>query len=306
MKDGRVILNLSGASTKIAGLAGAADYTFNVLGYRPTDITGISSGALLAIPIAMRKWDILREMTQTFTLDDIFDIKPINKDNKITVRAKIRALIGKVSFGTQNNLYDTIEKVVTREEFSRYQDGDYPNVWMGSVDFKTGSRCIMNVKDKKVDYDEFLLLVNASSSIPLAVEPVHYKDMILFDGGVRNHILSAWALRNIEHITQTISIFSRPDNFTNILNEAWYDKNMISVFERYTDIETLEVSKRDEKEESLLLEVFNNRRPKNKIKNAQIFIPSIIKEMYDTDPAKLRKLYNAGFKAAASELNKWG
>ncbi len=99
------VLNLSGAATKIPGLAGAADYIYNVAGFRPTDITGISSGALLAVPVAMRKWDVLREISQTFTLDDIFSIKPVNEDNKITARAKFRALTGKSSFGKQDNLY---------------------------------------------------------------------------------------------------------------------------------------------------------------------------------------------------------
>ncbi len=198
------VLNLSGASTKIPGLAGAADYIYNVAGYRPTDITGISSGALLAVPVAMRKWDVLREVSQTFTLDDIFSIKPVNEDNKITTRAKLRAITGKSSFGKQDNLYCTLKKIITEEEFNRYQEGDYPNVWVGSVDFKTGSRYIVNVKDKNVTYWRYLELVNASASIPLAVEGVKIDDMILFDGAVRNHILSVWSLKNINNLHKFI------------------------------------------------------------------------------------------------------
>ena len=305
MKTERHLLNLSGAATKIAGLAGASDYTFNILGYRPTDITGISSGALLAVPIAMRMWDNLRDLSQTFPLEDIFDRKPVNEKNKITFKAKIRAIVGKVSLGTQNNLYKTLRNIISEETFHRYQDGEYPNVWIGSVDFKTGSRYIVNIKEKKYSYEDYLFLVNASASIPLAVEPVIYNDMVLYDGATRNHILSAWALENMENVRESISIFARPEKYDDILDSTWKPKNMISVFERYSDINLIEVSKRDEKEERLLVEIFNNRRPKNKIKNAQVFVPSIIKEMYDTDPVKLRKLYNSGFKAAASELNDW-
>ena len=83
MENTRKILNLSGAGTKISGLAGACDYIFNVCGYRPTDISGISSGGILAVPIALRKWDILRELTQVFTSNDIFNTKQGNKKNKI-------------------------------------------------------------------------------------------------------------------------------------------------------------------------------------------------------------------------------
>lgn len=299
MEEERRILNLSGAATKIAGLAGAVDYIYNMAGYRPTDITGISSGALLALPIALRKWDGLRNLTQTFTLDDIFDSKPINEENKITFKAKLRAIFGKSSFGTQNNLYKTLKKLITEEDFKRYKEGDFPNVWVSSVDFKTGSRYITNIKDKKVSYGDYLLLVTASASIPLAVEAVKYKDMILYDGAVRNHILSAWAIENIPNVKESISVFSRPQNYSSILDREWNDKNMIKVFERFSDITIIEISKRDEKEEQLLITNSNG------IKNRQIFIPYIVKEMYDTDPDKLRKLYHAGFKSAGSSMEGW-
>ena len=182
MKKERKVLNLSGAATKIAGLAGVSDYIHNIKGFRPTDITGISSGALLSLPIALRKWDFIRELTQTFTLDDIFDSKPINEDNKITFKAKLRVALGNPSLGTQNNLYKTLQKIITKEEFKRYQEGNYPNVWVGSVDFKTGSRYIVNIKDKEISYEEYQILVNASASIPLAVESVKYKGMLLYGG----------------------------------------------------------------------------------------------------------------------------
>lgn len=298
------MLNLSGASTKIAGLAGVSDYIYNVLGYRPTDITGISAGSLLSIPIAMRKWDVIREMTQTFNLDDVFDKKPINKKNKISCNAILRAITSKSSLGTQNNLYKTLAKIITKEDFTRFQDGDYPNVWIGSIDFITGGRYIVNLKDKQYSYEDYLKLVNASASIPLAVEAVYYKDMILYDGGVRNHILSSWALNNIKGITESISVFSRPEDYSSILDRNWKDNNLMSVFERYTDINIIEISKRDEKEEILKLMLMENVDG-IKIKNKQIFIPSIIKEMYDADPAKLRKLYAVGLKVAALALSDW-
>jgi predicted acylesterase/phospholipase RssA len=298
------MLNLSGASTKISGLAGAADYIYNVIGYRPTDITGISAGSLLSVPIAMRKWETIKELTQTFKLDDIFTIKPIDENNKLTFRAKIRAITGKSSFGTQGNLYKTLAKVITPKDFKRYQEGDYPNCWVGCVDAKSGARLIANLKDKKYTYQDFLKLVVASTSIPLAVEPVPFNDMILYDGGIRNHILSAWALEEFsDSITETISIFSRPQEFHSILDRNWKDNNMLNVFERISDISIIEVSKKDEKEEQLLLELLNH--DEENVKHAQIFIPSIIKELYDTDPKKLRELYKAGYESAKNKLTSW-
>ena len=304
----RKILNLSGAGTKISGLAGACDYIFNVLGYRPTDISGISSGGILSVPMALRKWDLLREITQVFNIDDIFDIKPINKKNKVSFKAILRAIFGESSLGTQNTLKKTISKIITEEEFNRYQEGDFPNCWIGTIDFKTADRLIVNIKEKKYSYDDYLVLTNASASIPLAVEGVEFnfngEKKILYDGGVRNHILSSWMLKNIPNVSESISVFSRPKRYVDILDPTWVNKNMLDVFMRLTDINSIEISKKDEIEELYLIELMNHKSL-NKIKNKQIFIPYIIKDLYDTNPKKLRKLYNFGFKSATNALVDW-
>jgi hypothetical protein len=296
MENNIKVLNLSGAATKIAGLAGAAYYVFNDYGYRPNIITGISSGAILTVPIAMRKWDVLNEMVKTFTLDDIFDLPPVNEKNNVRFSAYVRAAIGKSSFGTQNNLPKTLSKVITEEDWYRYQFGDYPECYIGSVDFKSGSRYIVNLKNKGISYCDYLTLVNASASIPLAVEPVRYKDMLLYDGSTRNHILSGWFLRNFENVEENISIYSRPKDYYGLLDPTWDDKNLISVFERYTDISLIEISKRDEREERYLTE-------KKNLDTKQIFIPSVIKDLYDTDPDKLSMLYDVAYKEAKKILS---
>jgi predicted acylesterase/phospholipase RssA len=173
-------------------------------------------------------------------------------------------------------------------------------VWISAVDFYTGGRYIVNIKDNNITYDDYLKLVNASASIPLAVEPVKYKGMVLYDGGVRNHILSAWAFENIPNVTETISVFSRPKDFSQTLSKDWREKNMITIFERYADISIIEISKRDEKEERLLID-----SSERKIKSKQIFLPHIIKELFDTDSKKLRKLYNVAFKVSSNSLKDW-
>ena len=300
-KEERRVLNLSGASTKVAGLAGACDFLYNVYGYRPTDITGISSGALLSLPIVLRKWEAIRELTQTLTLDDIFDRKPLNEDNKTTFNAKFRVITGKSSLGTQNNLKDTLKRMVSFEDYDRYQKGDYPNIWVSSVDFVTGSRYIKNIKDKSLTYDDYINIINASASIPLAVEGVKIDDMILFDGAVRNHILSVWSLKNINNIVESVSVFARPEDYTNTLPKNWTDKNILSVFDRYSSMSVIEISKRDEVEENLLVELMNVKN-KTKIKHNQIFIPNVMEGMYDTNPNRLRNLYTSGFKSAANKF----
>ena len=294
--EGLSVFNMSGGSTKIPGILGAADYVFNTHGYRPDLITGISAGALLAIPIALRKWGALKTMSTTFTLDDIFDRKPVDENNKITRSAKIRAIMGKSSFGTQNNLYKTISKIVTEEDFSRYQKGNYPHCIISTVDFKTGSRLVVNLKSPNITYEQYLLYVNASCSLPFAVEPVKYDNMILYDGGTRNHILSGWVLHMFDNVKSSVSIFSRPEDCSNILDVDWNDDNLMAVFERLLDINSIEISKRDEIYEKYMV------KEKGVEYFKQIFIPSVIKELYDTNKSKLKILYNLGHNSAMNKL----
>ena len=255
VKKGVKILNLSGAATKIAGLAGAAYYLSNEYGYRPNIITGISSGAILTIPIAMRKWETINYLVKNFGLSDIFDKPPVNEQNKVRLRAYFRAAIGKSSFGTQGNL-----------------------------------------KDKGVSYERYLMLVNASASIPLAVEPVRLDGKLLYDGGTRNHILGAWAIKNFEDIKESISIYARPKDYYGLVDSKWTDGNLINVFERYTNISMIEISKRDEREESILANIQD-------VNVKQIFIPSVIKDLYDTDTNKMNILYDLAYSEAEKIIN---
>jgi predicted patatin/cPLA2 family phospholipase len=297
----RKILNISGGATKIAGLAGATDYIINEYGYKPTDITGVSSGAILTLPIALGKWDEIRNLTTSFSLDDIFDKKPVNKKNRITLNSVLRVLSGKTSLGTQNNLKKTISKIVTPLDFFHYQnDEKYPDCYVGSVDFKTGSRKVFNLKNKTITYDDYLELVNSSASIPLAVEPVYFNDYTLYDGGVRNHILSTWSLENIENIESTISVFSRPKEIKEILGTKWDPKNILDVFNRYISITNIEISKSDEENEKLLVKLLSKKD--NKISLKQVFTPYVIKELYDTDPIKLKELYDLSYKMSKDYL----
>ena len=53
------IYNLSGGATKIGGLFAKSERIIKEFGYKPDIISGVSSGALLALPIALGKWDEL-------------------------------------------------------------------------------------------------------------------------------------------------------------------------------------------------------------------------------------------------------
>lgn len=53
-------LGISGGSTKIAGLTGAAFQLLEANNYQPDIISGISAGSILTLPILFKKWDMLK------------------------------------------------------------------------------------------------------------------------------------------------------------------------------------------------------------------------------------------------------
>lgn len=284
------LLSISGGATKISGLAGAADELINQLNYKPDLIVGTSAGSILALPIAMGYWPIIRKEATQFKLCDIFTVPPMNENGKITCRGKLRVALGEVSLGKQGKLIETIGGIITPMDFFLYVTQDeYPPVYVGVVDYKTGSRHYINMKE--CDYDEYLIYVLASTSIPYAAEPVRFDGKILFDGGARDHIGSHWMMKHIEGITENVSIFSRPKNMTSILDKDWDPDNILDIFDRDQAIRVLELSKKDEELEMLWAE-------KKDIKHTAIFVPYILKSLYDTNPERIHKLYHEGGKAA--------
>jgi predicted acylesterase/phospholipase RssA len=285
-------LNISGGATKITGLAGAAKQLVKEKGFKPDVIAGVSAGSILCVIIALELWDEMDKLVTSFTLDDIFDKKPVNNKGNITIGAFFRLIWGFISkdvhyMGTQKNMPKTLAKIITLEKFEEYKNGDYPICYVGTVNFNTGAREFLNVKE--MTYERYLLAVQQSANIPLAVESIKIDNNYYFDGGVRNHIPSAWILDTF-NVKENVSIYSRPKDVSDILSYKWKPKNILEVFKRYVDITNVEISKKDEMLENMISE-------KKKIKNTQIFLPKVLKSLYDTNPKLLKELYQAGIDA---------
>ena len=296
-------LGISGGGTKISGLFGVAESIIYERGYVPDIISGISAGAILALPLALGKREIIKEQVLNLTMDDFFNVSPIRKNGKIkTLNAIFKLLGGKHYLGEQKNLEKTISKAVSKSEFEDYKKDDTKAICIvGSVDFYTGKRFYINLKD--VSYDDFLKFVNASSSIPIFTpgiemdgpiydfegETIDFPKHLLFDGGVRDHSPSHKILES-QHpdfqITETTSIFSRPDDIRDILQpKNFAPRNLLSILERYVAITNAEVSKNDEIQENLT--IFKKRI----IDHGTFYLPRIMQGVYDVDKERLRKLY---------------
>lgn len=296
-------LGISGGGTKISGLFGVAEAIIYERGYIPEIISGISAGAILALPLALGKREVIREQVLNLELDDFFNVSPIRKNGKIkTLNAIFKIIGGKPYLGEQKNLEKTIAKVVSTAEFEAYKTDNTKAICIvASVDFYTGKRFYINLKT--VSYENFLKFVNASASIPIFTpgistdgpifdfegETIDFPKLLLYDGGVRDHSPSHKILVS-DHpdfqVTETSSIFSRPDNIRDIVGpKNFAPRNLLSILERYVEITNAEISKNDEDQEKNVIQ------RKGIVDHGTFYLPRIMQGVYDVDKKRLRQLY---------------
>lgn len=285
-------LGMSGGGTAISGLFGAAESIMLDKNYKPDIISGISAGSILSVPLAMGKFSLLKPIITSFGFDDFFDKKnrPVNKKGNFTFKSIWNVLTGKPYLGKQTGLPTALSKIITSDDFKIYQEGDYAECWVGAINFVDGSRFYVNLKDKSVSYESYLKYVSASSNVPIFTEPIYVDGKILYDGGVRDHISTPWVLENVYGITETVSIYTRPNNYK-LADVNWKPKNVLDVAKRYISIVNMEISKTDELMEDDLCQ------DKNIIQH-KIFLPKITHDLYDISPERLELLYNTAKKIA--------
>ncbi len=285
-------LGISGGGTKIAGLFGAAEALMQEKSFRPDVISGISAGAILSLPLALGKFAEVKDIVLDFKLNDFFSKLPVKENGRFSLGALWRIISGKPYLGKQETLEKKLRGLIHESEFIAYQnDSSKPACIVGAVDFITGSRKFFNLK--KVTYEQFPRVVNASSSLPVFTAgikmEVDNEPVYLYDGGVRDHIASAYIVDESEfkdQISESVSIFSRPEDFK-LLPDEFNDKNVMAILSRYVDITNVEVSKNDEYYLDKIC------REKN-IRNVKFFLPRVLESVYDTNPERLNQIYLAG------------
>lgn len=293
-------LGISGGGTKIAGLFGAVEALILEKGFRPHVISGISAGSILALPIALGKFNEVRDLVLDMKLNDFFSSPPVKQNGKFTMSALWRIISGKPYLGKQEALEDKLRSIISKDEFLAYQnDPSKADCIVGAVDFITGSRKFFNLK--QVSYDDFPKVVNASSSLPIFTTGIKMRvdneDVYLYDGGVRDHIASAYIIDESDFkddIRESVSIFSRPEDFK-VLPKEFNDKNVIAILSRYVDITNVEISKNDE--------YYLDKLCKEKdIRNLKFYLPRVLDSVYDTDPKRLKEIYLAGMQEGRKYL----
>ena len=275
----KVLIDGSGSSTKIRAVYTIMKYLIQQKGIKPDIISGVSGTSLLAVPVAMGKFNELDEALSDFDLDTFFSTKPVNEKGKLTLGALKNIACGEDYLGKMDNLRELFTEIITYDDYENYiLSKKYPPVFVCSVDFKTGKKVITNLKTVS-RYSVFVDLVISSASIPVFVEPIETKGQILYDGGVRNHSIGA-KIMETEKITDAYCIFSRPEDY---VIEKYERGNLIDSLMRTIDVMSVEISKKDEEKQRLISELRG-------IELTQIFIPSVLTSLYDVDPDRLKKL----------------
>ena len=285
MRTYKKALGISGGGFAIPGLAGAAEQVLSS-GYKPDIISGISSGSILTFILVGSKNPIgvIKANAIGFNSDVAFEHPPMNEKGKITLRAIWTGLRNNY-LASQDNLEETLKSFVSENEWFDYiYNPDSPDAIVIAVDYYTGARRKYNLRYET--YDNAIKIVRASSTIPVFADPVYFRDDMLYDGGVRNHIPTEWVLENYEDIEETVSIFSRPADFAKIKAEDDLD-GLVSVLLRTLQIMEYEISKSNERMADLICETRG-------IKSSNIYLPSLLKDAYDINHQAQMELYNAG------------
>lgn len=292
----KIGLSISGGATKISGLFGAVEVLTLDYGIKPDYVSGISAGAILALPLVLGKHDRIREQVTSIELSDFFSQSPVSKRGGISFWSIWNVLRGRNYLGRMDNLYETLRRNVSKKEFDAYRkDKTLANVIVMAVNIRDGRRHYRNLKDCK--YEDMLDWVVASSSIPGYVNPVNIDGMMMYDGGLRDHSIGYYLMSNFD-IEDHYSIYSRPRDIYEGFSEPGDSyNNVLQVHERTLEMLLAEISDSDQHKELFVSH-------QKGIKNTQIFMPRVLQSQYDVDHGRLTELYHAARQSATQTMKK--
>lgn len=295
MDKNKIVISNSGGATKFISLIEGNRCLLEDFNIKPTDVCGISSGAVAALisAIAIIKDGLFQKAIQiglNLKINQLFEISPIKENGSLKIFNLLwRVLNGDSSFGIQN-IKHFFETTITEKDFINFQNSEItPNVWIVAVRPKDFKRGFWNLKDKSINYKTALKIVSASTHIPVYSQAVQIdendKTDLWLDGGLRNHNPSPKFIDAFgENIETLYSLYTRKNQIDSTIDLNW-NKNLVTVLSRAMLGMVNEISKRDSQYEVLMSEKlgFNLK---------QFFYPSdILDSMYDTDTEKLKQLY---------------
>lgn len=282
MKTYKKILSITGGSTKGAGLYGIALGIMET--WKPDLIVGMSVSSIFAIPLAMNI-DVSNNLIYSSNKEIFGRFKPVGKKGNISFRGLFRVLLGK-SMGKQDELKETIRSIITPNIFYEYKNkcekNEVPKIDIVYVNYNKAT--IETSRLHKLEYEEMLNNIMASSNMPLYTNSVIVNNDICYDGGI---MVANYAYNYIDS-EEIRCIWARPDIETDRKNiyTKLKDKFIPTLF-RTIELQNKSISYQNESMINLLCE-------KNNIKIRHYHLNSGLESFYDTDVIERKLDYENG------------
>lgn len=279
---------LSGGSTKGIAHIGALK-AMNDNGYFPEIIAGTSIGSIVAFAYACGRLKELEAIFDSLKATNIMSKPPMNNTGKLGLSAYWN-LFTKGYMADLDNLRYNLMELISPEDHASMKVICYAM----SVDLANGKRVVKRLDE--ISYKDAIDACIESSSIPIINKLPKWMGQIFADGGVRTHNPGYWLLQSKLHpITELVSVYTRPRQPR---LPHFKGGNAFQTLSRTIDIMNLEISKNDEMSERYYAK-------KQKVKLYQVFSPSILKGLYDTNNERLIKLKLETEKTTKEKLRKY-
>lgn len=228
-------LVISGGGAKGAWGGGVAQALYEIKDRRWDKYVGCSTGSLLITTIPAEDFKVLKEMYTSVDMAGIFSVNPYTKKGKFNIWNAIWRLIRKkTSLGESGNLKKLLKTTFNKSNFDALKTNN-KDVWVTVTNLTKGQP--EHFSNKELTYDEFINMVMASTSVPIAMDLVKFRGSEYLDGGVMEHIP---ILKAIDEGCDDIDIIvHRPETFP---NDDWHASNMFDVVTRSIDLLQREVS----------------------------------------------------------------
>jgi predicted acylesterase/phospholipase RssA len=292
----KALINISGGAIKFIGLI-ACFRKIVQSGIKPKAVSGVSSGAIIALFYVCNK------------LDEAYELAKKSHDKKLIFSRKndperlwniIKSLILRRNYlGQMDNLEKNIRSIITQDVFNQYKsDLLYnPDCYILSVREDNSAKVLVNLK--YLSYEAAISHVIASSSIAPLIKSmrVAHKSSImeLNDGGHRDHSAGSEVLKK-DSFEECITIFSRPSIEDYQEMEVGKTNNFLNRLMNFT-IKTFnkEVSINDESKEYELCK-------KSNCEYSPIHLDKFVDSTYDITQEEIKAGIIIGEKAALEYL----
>lgn len=264
-------LSISGGGMRVLPMMEAARQVVRVKGYKPDWYSGVSSGLIVGLALALGIEDkaiaLLREGKLPW-----MKVKPITDDGKLSFSSYWSILSGKNFLGVQQ-VDKVLRQMISVEVWENYRNSyTTPRVYGMAVCIEDRSKMLVDFKD--LDFEMMIRWACASCAVPFWMKDEEIDGKHYCDGGWRDHNPSVATMLVEKQTTELVSIYTTPKW------ENGYPKGLIPMLNKIIAGYTIETSEND-----WALEGDYCRE--KKIYNRQYRLRDVLNHPYDEDKTRI-------------------